>query len=122
MRTAHGMCLLLCGQSECDWADAARLTSVIGALLLFAAPGDRVIGFEVEVGPVLLDPGGGVVEVVKAARRGDWLGGWGRRGSGLGLRLGQEDRFAVVEEEFLKSLKHGLSQFTNASSMGEQLG
>ena len=28
----------------------------------------RVIGFEVEVGPVLLDPGGRVVEVVKAPR------------------------------------------------------
>ena len=81
MRTAHGMCLLLCGQSECDWADAARLTSVIGALLLFAAPGDRVIGFEVEVGPVLLDPGGRVVEVVKPSRRWLGLGLLGRRGS-----------------------------------------
>ncbi len=31
-----------------------------------------MIGFEVEVGPVLLDPGGDVVEVVKPSRR--WLG------------------------------------------------
>ncbi len=29
MRTAHGVCLLLCGQSECHWADAVRLTKKV---------------------------------------------------------------------------------------------
>ena len=58
-----------------------------------------MVGFEVEVGPVLLDPGGGVVQVVKAARWGDWLGGWGRRGSGLGLRLGLKVAIIAPRDE-----------------------
>ena len=44
MRTAHGVCLLLCGQSECHWADATRLTrldSFAGQLGRIECPRER---------------------------------------------------------------------------------
>ena len=41
--------------------------SIFGGVLWlsqFVLPGDGMIGFEVEIGPILLDPGGGVVQIV----------------------------------------------------------
>jgi hypothetical protein len=57
-------------QFNCNFSTVSRRASGkdLRGLTKFPSPGDGVIGFEIEVRPILLDPLGGIIDVAEPSR------------------------------------------------------
>ncbi len=89
-------------------------------LSTFTTPCDRMSGFQIEVGPVVLNPVGGIVDGVEPAR---WQFGFccgnrllgepgcvnSRTTDDFVLWQRQKHSLAVVEDEFLEALQQELA-------------